>query len=67
MFRRVQMSDGKTDRKKNQVTDNGTEFCNQAFDKYLKANGIRRLLTTPCSRQQNGVAERRNRTLVETA
>ena len=33
---------------------------------YLTANGIRHELTTPYTPQQNGVAERYNRTLQET-
>lgn len=46
-------------------SDNGKEFCNGNFDMYLKENGIQRRLTTPYTPQQNGVAERMNRTLME--
>ena len=48
-------------------SDNGTEFVNKVFDEFLKLNGIKRQLTVPHTPQQNGVAERFNRTLVEMA
>ena len=48
-------------------SDNGREYCNAEMDKVLKTNGIRRRLTVTYSPEQNGVAERRNRTLVEAA
>ena len=43
-------------------TDNGGEFTSDEFEKYLKKEGIKHQLTIP---EQNGVAERLNRTLVE--
>ena len=46
-------------------TDNGGEFTSDEFEGYLKDNGIKHKLTIPKSPQQNGVAERMNRTLVE--
>lgn len=48
-------------------SDNGTEFCNRALDSYFKRKGILHRLTTPHTPQQNGVAKRRNRTLVDSA
>ena len=36
------------------------------FISYLKSEGIRHELTVPKTPQQNGVAERMNRTLMET-
>lgn len=48
-------------------SDNGTEFVNNHFNTYLKEHGIVRQLTVPHTPQQNGVAERFNRTLVEMA
>lgn len=47
--------------------DNGTEYLNKPFNEYLDGHGIQRRLTVPNNPEQNGVAERRNRTLVETA
>lgn len=48
-------------------SDNGKEYCNIDFDQYLKKCGIKRRLTVPHTPEQNGVAERRNRTLTEMA
>ena len=47
-------------------TDNGGEFTSTEFKRYLKGEGIRHELTIPKTPQQNGVAERMNRTLLET-
>lgn len=46
-------------------TDNGLEFCNEEFDNYCKDHGILRHRTVRKTPQQNGVAERMNRTLLE--
>ncbi|KAL0298359.1 UNVERIFIED_CONTAM: Retrovirus-related Pol polyprotein from transposon TNT 1-94 [Sesamum radiatum] len=43
-------------------TDNGLEFCNQNFSDLCKEFGIKRHKTTPDTPQQNGVAERMNKT-----
>ena len=48
-------------------TDNGGEYVSQEFETYLKTKGIKHELTVPHSPQQNGVAERMNRTLTESA
>lgn len=48
-------------------SDNGTEFRNKRMTSIFKDAGIQQRLTTPYTPQQNGVAERRNRTLVESA
>lgn len=48
-------------------TDNGGEYCSVEFEKYCKGNGIQHQLTTAYTPQQNGVAERMNRTLIEKA
>ncbi|GJY09429.1 zinc finger, CCHC-type containing protein [Tanacetum coccineum] len=45
-------------------TDRGGKFTSNEFTKYCKENGIARQLTAPYSPQQNGVVERRNRTVV---
>lgn len=47
-------------------TDNGKEYVSDEFFDYLKECGIRRQLTCPDIPQQNGIAERKNRHLVET-
>ncbi|CAH2091010.1 unnamed protein product [Euphydryas editha] len=48
-------------------SDNGGEYCNAKFINYLSSHGIVHQTTIPYSPQQNGVAERLNRTLVEKA
>ncbi|GKF22055.1 retrovirus-related pol polyprotein from transposon TNT 1-94 [Tanacetum coccineum] len=48
-------------------TDNGTEFVNKALNDYYESVGITHEKTVPRTPQQNGVVERRNRTLVEVA
>ncbi len=46
-------------------TDNGGEYTSREFTAYLKKEGVRHEFTVPKTPQQNGVAERMNRTLVE--
>lgn len=48
-------------------SDNGTEFCNEEMKSFLRRNGIIHQTTVAYTPQQNGVAERMNRTLVEKA
>ncbi|KAJ4719135.1 Retrovirus-related Pol polyprotein from transposon TNT 1-94 [Melia azedarach] len=48
-------------------TDRGGEFTSKEFQEFCEANGIRRFLTVPRSPQQNGVAERKNRTILNIA
>ncbi|CAI7913160.1 unnamed protein product [Closterium sp. NIES-53] len=48
-------------------TDNGGEFIGADFESVLKKKGIQHQLTVPYNPQQNGVAERLNRTLQEGA
>ena len=47
--------------------DNGGEYLSAEFKTYLKSKGIRHQLSVPYSPEQNGVAERMNRTLIESA
>lgn len=47
-------------------TDNGGEYTSTQFEGFLKAEGIRHERTVLKTPEQNGVAERLNRTLVET-
>jgi Integrase core domain len=48
-------------------SDNGSEYVNKEMAKFLKSNGIIHQTTNVYTPQQNGVAERMNRTLVEKA
>ncbi|CAB3225799.1 unnamed protein product [Arctia plantaginis] len=46
-------------------TDNGREYVNKHFQTILQEHGIVHQTTVPYSPQQNGVAERANRTIME--
>lgn len=48
-------------------TDRGGEFCSTQFINYCEEAGILRHYTAPYSAHQNGVVERRNRTVVAMA
>uniref|UniRef100_A0A2N9GCQ1 Integrase catalytic domain-containing protein n=1 Tax=Fagus sylvatica TaxID=28930 RepID=A0A2N9GCQ1_FAGSY len=48
-------------------TDNGTEYRDGDFLKFYEEHGIKRHFTVRKTPQQNGVAERLNRTITETA
>jgi hypothetical protein len=45
--------------------DNGGEYTSKEFVSFCRDVGIKRELTTPYNPQQNGVAERKNRTMLE--
>ncbi|KAI3814270.1 hypothetical protein L1987_19020 [Smallanthus sonchifolius] len=47
-------------------SDNGTEFKNNLMELFCLKKGIRHEFSAPYTPQQNGVAERKNRTLIET-
>uniref|UniRef100_A0A6V7IJ77 Retrovirus-related Pol polyprotein from transposon TNT 1-94 n=1 Tax=Bracon brevicornis TaxID=1563983 RepID=A0A6V7IJ77_9HYME len=60
--------ENQTERKvKHLQSDNGREYVNTEFENFLKENGISRRLSVPHTPEQNGIAERRNRTLIEMA
>ncbi|KAI3665060.1 hypothetical protein L6452_43677 [Arctium lappa] len=46
-------------------SDNGTEFKNHDLNNFCEEEGIERQYSAPRTPQQNGVVERRNRTLIE--
>jgi transposase InsO family protein len=46
-------------------SDNGEEYTSNEFGSFWRDVGIKRELTTPYNPQQNGVAERKNRTIME--
>ncbi|GJZ24113.1 putative ribonuclease H-like domain-containing protein [Tanacetum coccineum] len=48
-------------------SNNGTEFKNKVMDDFCREKGIKREYSVARTPQQNGVAERRNRTLIEAA
>ncbi|GJT32832.1 putative ribonuclease H-like domain-containing protein [Tanacetum coccineum] len=47
--------------------DNGGEFRNKEMDEFCSRKGIKREFSNARTPQQNGVAKRRNRTLIEAA
>ncbi|GJR10583.1 putative ribonuclease H-like domain-containing protein [Tanacetum coccineum] len=47
--------------------DNGTEFKNKVMNQFCEIKGIKREFSVARTPQQNGVAERKNRTLIEAA
>ncbi|XP_021714891.1 uncharacterized protein LOC110682855 [Chenopodium quinoa] len=48
-------------------SDHGTEFENSKFDEFCREQGISHNFSAPRTPQQNGVVERKNRTLEEMA
>jgi transposase InsO family protein len=47
------------------MSDNGGEYTSSEFGSFCRDAEIKRKLTTPYNPQQNGVAERKNRTIME--
>nr|GEY76853.1 retrovirus-related Pol polyprotein from transposon TNT 1-94 [Tanacetum cinerariifolium] len=47
--------------------DNGTEFKNSDLNLFCGVKGIKREFSVPRTLQQNGIVERKNRTLIEAA
>jgi transposase InsO family protein len=48
-------------------SDNGGEYINREFREYFQNHGLIHETTCPYTPQQNGVAERKNRHILETA
>jgi transposase InsO family protein len=48
-------------------SDNGTEFKNSQIEGFLKEEGIKHEFSSPYTPQQNGIVERKNRTLLDMA
>jgi transposase InsO family protein len=48
-------------------SDNGSEFKNLQVEEYLEEEGVKHEFSTPYTAQQNGVVERKNRTLIDMA
>jgi transposase InsO family protein len=48
-------------------SDNGTEFKNSQIERFLEDEGIKHEFSSPYTPQQNGVVERKNRTLLDMA
>jgi len=52
---------------KNIRSDNGTEFKNTSIEQFLDEEGMKHEFSAPYTPQQNGIVERKNRTLIEAA
>jgi hypothetical protein len=48
-------------------SDNGSEFKNLQVEEYLEEEGVKHEFSAPYTPQQNGVVERKNRTLIDMA
>ncbi|GJY13301.1 retrovirus-related pol polyprotein from transposon TNT 1-94, partial [Tanacetum coccineum] len=48
-------------------SDNGTKFKNHKLEEFYDEKGISQNFSSPCTPAQNGIAERRNKTLIEAA
>lgn len=48
-------------------SDQGGEFISMEFNTFYEVNGIKRQLSPPWTPQQNGVVERKNRTILDAA
>nr|GEW25062.1 ribonuclease H-like domain-containing protein [Tanacetum cinerariifolium] len=48
-------------------SDNRTEFKNSNLNQFCRLKGIKREFSVPRTPQQNGIAERKNKTLIEAA
>lgn len=63
-----QMSENQLDLKVKVIrTDNGMEYCNKEIENYCRKNGIIHQKSNVYTPQQNGIAERMNRSIVERA
>nr|GEV57459.1 hypothetical protein [Tanacetum cinerariifolium] len=58
---------GKKDEENGKRCDNGTEFKNHDLNQLCGIKGIKREFSVARTQQQNGVAERKNKTLIEAA
>jgi transposase InsO family protein len=48
-------------------SDNGTKFKNSQIEGFFEDEGIKHEFSSPYTPQQNGVVERKNRTLLDMA
>ncbi|GJW07180.1 retrovirus-related pol polyprotein from transposon TNT 1-94 [Tanacetum coccineum] len=64
----IRMVENQNDVKVKQIrTNNGTEFRNSKLEGFCDKKGISQNFSSPYTPEQNGVAERKNRTLIEAA
>ncbi|GKF94034.1 retrovirus-related pol polyprotein from transposon TNT 1-94 [Tanacetum coccineum] len=64
----IRMVENQNDVKVKQIrTDNGIEFRNHELESFCDEKGISQNFSSPYTPEQNGVAERKSRTLIEAA
>ncbi|GJV48236.1 retrovirus-related pol polyprotein from transposon TNT 1-94 [Tanacetum coccineum] len=64
----IKMVENQNDIKVKQIrTDNGTEFKNHELENFCDEKGISHNFSSPYIPEQNGVAERKNKTLIKAA
>ncbi|GKB88277.1 retrovirus-related pol polyprotein from transposon TNT 1-94, partial [Tanacetum coccineum] len=64
----IRMVENQNDVKVKQIkTDNGGEFRNHELESFCNEKGISHSFSSPYTPEQNGVAKRKNRTLIEAA
>ncbi|GJS46873.1 retrovirus-related pol polyprotein from transposon TNT 1-94 [Tanacetum coccineum] len=64
----IRIVENQNDAKVKQIrTDNGTEFRNHELESFCDEKGISQNFSSPYTPEQNGIAERKNRTLIEVA
>ncbi|GJY82789.1 retrovirus-related pol polyprotein from transposon TNT 1-94 [Tanacetum coccineum] len=64
----IRIVENQNDVKVKQIrTDNGTEFINHELVSFCNEKGISQNFSSPYTPEQNGIAERKNRTLIEAA
>ncbi|GJS88246.1 retrovirus-related pol polyprotein from transposon TNT 1-94 [Tanacetum coccineum] len=63
----IKRVENQNDIKVKQLTDNGTEFRNSILVNFCDEKWISQNFSSPYTPEQNGIAERKNRTLIEAA
>ncbi|GJW47895.1 retrovirus-related pol polyprotein from transposon TNT 1-94 [Tanacetum coccineum] len=64
----IRMVENQNDVKVKQIrTDNGTKFRNHELESFCNEKGISQNFSSPYTSEQNGVAKRKNKTLIEAA
>ncbi|GKF97814.1 retrovirus-related pol polyprotein from transposon TNT 1-94, partial [Tanacetum coccineum] len=64
----IKIVENQNDVKVEQIrTDNGTKFRNHELESFCNEKGISQNFSSPYTSEQNGVAKRKNKTLIEAA
>jgi transposase InsO family protein len=63
----IRRAQNKYELKIKNISDNGSEFRNTNVEEFFDEEGIKHEFSSPYTSQQNGIIERKNRTLIEAA